>query len=386
MGNGQGPRRALVIDSLLGATVSVTVAVAITVDIGGSRGPDAVAYLFAVCLGALMLVRRQFPVLALTATAVGLLAYYAAGYPTIGLALPVAAALYSAAEAGRLSIAVATAGLLTLVSVGFRIREGEDPAYLLGVELASTFGLMAVAIALGGAVRATRLLRAEQERSARRAAEEREREARRRVEEERLRIARELHDVLAHTVAVVSVQADVATESIADDPEAARAALSVIRMASDEAVRDLQNTLSLLRDPHEADGRSPTGSIRHLDALAETMAGSGLAVEVKVEGEAPPLPAVVDTTAYRIVQESLTNALQHANASRVAVTLRYDDQRLRITVCDDGTGGADATAGTGRGIRGMRERASLLGGRVDVSSQPGAGFRVEASLPLEVRS
>jgi signal transduction histidine kinase len=383
---GQGRRRGVLTDVALGVTVSVAVAVAIAMDIGGDRSPDFVAYLFAVGLGALMFVRRRFPVPALVATAAGLLAYYAAGYPAIGLALPVAAALYSAAEAGKLAAAAAAATGLVLVSTTFRLREGDDPAYLLGFELASTVGLMVAAIALGAAVRATRLLRAEQRRTARQAAAEREWEARRRVEEERLRIARDLHDVLGHTIAVVSVQADVAAEALDDDPAAARAALAAIRFAGDEAVREVRTTLGLLRNPADVGDRAPTGSLRHLDPLVAATAESGLAVDLRTEGEPVGLPVVVDTTAYRIVQESLTNCLRHARASKAEVRLRYEPDRLDISIADDGRGIAlPEDRHIGRGIDGMRERATLLGGNVVVSSRPGAGFRVDASLPLEVR-
>ncbi|WP_253773336.1 sensor histidine kinase [Goodfellowiella coeruleoviolacea] len=385
MDEGQRWRRGGRADAVLGAAVSVVVATAISMDLGGDRQPDVVAYLFAAGLGALMLVRRQFPVLALVAAATGLLAYYAAGYPAIGLALPVAAALYSAAEAGKLVAATGTAAALLLVSTAFRLAEGDDPAYLLGFELASTVGLMLTAIALGAAVRATRLLRDEQRRAARQAAAEREREARRRVEQERLRIARDLHDVLGHTIAVVRVQAAVADEALADDPEAARAALGVIRLASDEAVRELRGTLGLLRGPDEPEARTPVGGLRHLDALVAATSRSGLPVRLRTLGEPVPLPVVVDTTAYRIVQEALTNCLRHARASSVQVDLRYLDDRLEISVTDDGQGLArPEQADTGRGIAGMRERASLLGGRVAVGSRPGTGCRVDASLPLAV--
>ncbi|MCA2224876.1 sensor histidine kinase [Nonomuraea aurantiaca] len=372
-------------DAALGVAVSAVVAVAVTMDLGGHRAPDAAAYAFVAGLGALMLVRRRFPVLALVATATGLLAYYAAGYPPIGLALPVAAALYSAAEAGRLMVASAVAAALVVVSTTFRLRDGEDPGYLLGFELASTLGLMVAAIALGAAVRATRLLRAEQRRSADLAAAEREREAGRRVQEERLRIARDLHDVLGHTIAVISVQADVAREALDGDPEAARSALAVIRRAGDDAIGELRGTLGLLRDQGGGEGRAPAASLRHLDTLVAAATAGGLAVELATEGEPAPLPAVVDGAACRIVQEALTNCLRHAGASRAELRLRYERDRLRVTVSDDGRG-ADLTAGpAGRGLTGMRERAALLGGRVVVTSRPGAGFRVEASLPLVAR-
>jgi signal transduction histidine kinase len=370
--------RQLLVDAAFGVTTSLLVAVTIAMDFGGDRGPDLMAYLFAGCLGALMFVRRRYPVLALTATAVGLLAYYAAGYPAIGLALPVAAALYSAAEAGRLAVAGATAAGLIVVSTYFRLRDGESADYLIGFELASTVGLMLSAIALGASVRATRLLRAEKRRTERQAAAEREWEAARRVEEERLRIARDLHDALGHTIAVISVQTSVATEALDDDPAEVRSALATIRLAGDEAVRELRTTLGLLTPDRS---RSPVGSLRHLDTLVAATAESGLLVHLRTSGTPGPLPMVVDTAAYRIVQESLTNCLRHARATTAEVLLRYEPDHLDVSVADDGVG---ATVTEGRGLTGMRQRAALLGGTVAVSSRPGAGFRVDASLPVAV--
>lgn len=360
--------RKLLIDAALGVTTSLFVAVTIAIDLGGNRAPDAMAYLFAVCLGALMFVRRQFPVLALAATAAGLLAYYVAGYPPIGLALPVAAALYSAAEAGKLVVASVIAVVLVVVSTYFRLREGDNPAYLLGFELASTIGLMVSAIALGATIRATHLLRAEKQRTARQA-----------VADERLRIARDLHDALGHTIAVISVQTSVATEALEDDDNAAvHSALATIRLSGDEAIRELRTTLGLLA-PHGS--RSPAGSLRHLDTLVAATVESGLPVTLRTEGTPAPLPMVVDTAAYRIVQESLTNCLRHARATAAEVLLRYRPDRLEVSVVDDGAG---ATVTEGRGLTGMRQRTALLGGTLAIRSRPGNGFRVDVSLPVEV--
>lgn len=379
-------RRALVGDAILGAAVFVVVAVAIAVDIGGERGPDLLAYLFAACLGALMLVRRRYPVLALVATAVGLVAYYTFGYPAIGLAIPVAAAMYSAAEAAKVRWAAGTAVALLVVSTIFRLAEGADPAYLFGLELATNVGLLAAAIALGDGVRVRRALRAEQEERARRAEVEREREAERRVREERLRIARDLHDVLAHTATVVTLQADVAAEALDDDPAAARAALATIRNTSDRAVHELRTTVRVLRDPGEAESRTPVGGLEQLATLVERTEDSGLPVTVRTTGEPVSLPLVVDSTAYRIVQEALTNALRHSGASHVDVDVAYEPGRLVLAISDDGRGMSAPIEDwdQGRGIRGMRERAQVLGGAVEVTATAGGGVRVEAWLPLEV--
>ena len=189
--------RALVVDIALGVLVFGVLATAITADLAASTQQPAAAYGFAVGLGALMLVRRRWPVATLLVTAAALLGYYALDFPPVGLAVPVAAALYSTAEAGGLRWAIGTAVGLVTVSTFFRVREGDDLAYLLGYEFAVTATLMAAVIALGDSVRSRRRWRAELRRQADAAQAEREQEAAHRVEHERLRIARELHDVLA---------------------------------------------------------------------------------------------------------------------------------------------------------------------------------------------
>lgn len=359
-----GISRDRLVDLALGLVVTVVVAVPIAFDVGGSRAPDAVAYVFALGLGALMLVRREYPVLALAATAVGIIGYYLADYPPFGMALPIAAALYSAAEQSKLRWAIGISAALVVISTVGRLREGDDPQALFLFELTSTVAIMAAAIILGDNVRMRKLWRADQERRERELAEEREREAASRIESERVRIARDLHDILAHTVAVVSLQADVATEALADDPRATRNALGAIRTASGEAMRELRTMLGVLRKGPDADPLEPAGSLRHLDKLVQLTAESGLQVDVRAEGTPRPLPALVDTTAFRIAQEALTNVLRHAEARQVEVRLTYHADRLEISVTDDGRGG-DGTSG-GQGLVGMRERAGLLGGTVVV--------------------
>lgn len=379
---GLGAVPPVVVDAAIGAAAAAVVAVAITVNLGRQSSPEPFAYLFALGLGLLMLVRRRYPVLALVATSAGLIAYYFGDYPPVGLAVPVAAALYSAAEQDRLRWAVGTSAGLVAVSTFFRVREGDDLFYLLGYELATTAAVMAAAIALGDGVLARRMYRAEHRRREVLLLAEREHEAAERVEQERLRIARDLHDVLAHTVAVVSIQSDVATEALDDEDDAAtRAALAAIRSASSEATRELRSTLAVLRRPADDEPVLPTGSLRHLDTVVSATTESGLPVDLRVEGKPEPLPAVVDTTAYRIVQESLTNALRHADADRVELVLRYSAERLEIRVTDDGHGGEP---GGGRGITGMRERAELVGGTVTAGDHPDGGFRVSAVLPVAV--
>ncbi|MEU8242603.1 histidine kinase [Actinoplanes missouriensis] len=355
-------RRDRLVDCTLGAVTAAVVAVAVTANLRGGAVP-ATGYLFAAGFGALMLVRRPYPVLALVATGVGLLGYYALALPPVGLALPVGAALYSAAEAGRLRWAIGTAVVLLAVSSAARSLGGEDARYLYAFELPTTVAVMAAAIVLGDGVRARRLWRAE-------VAQRLTREAERRVEAERVHLARDLHDVLAHTVSVVSLHADVADEALADgDTTAARTAVARIRAASGTAARELRGTLTALRG-------SPGAGLARLDELTD-------GVSVLIEGTARQLPAVTDATAYRIIQEALTNARRHAPAAPVTLILSYRPAELVVRVTNPAS--SPGAGGGGHGLRGMRERAALLGGRLTAGLAEGT-FVVEAFLPAEAHS
>jgi signal transduction histidine kinase len=219
---------------------------------------------------------------------------------------------------------------------------------------------------------------------------EHELEAKRRVEQERVHLARELHDVLAHTVSVIGLQAGVAAEAIEDDDRVAAArAVESIRGTSREAMRDLRAALGLLRGEARAgedDGRAPVGSVGHLEPLADTARATGLDVRLDLSTDLPPLTAAVDATVYRVVQESLTNVLRHSGAQHVVVRLARGDGYLDITVTDDGGGVADGSedgaVNGGHGIRGMRERVALVGGRLEAGPVPSGGFAVRVRLPL----
>ncbi|GII78028.1 two-component sensor histidine kinase [Sphaerisporangium rufum] len=370
-----------VVDAGIAAAVTAVIAVAVTADVGGRSAPPVAAYLFAVGCGALMLLRRRLPVAMLLVTATGLMVYYAAGLPPIGLAVPVAGALFSAAEAGRQWWAAGVATAMLALSGYFRLAEGDDPAYLFGLELTSELGLMVAMIALGDGLRSRRLLRAEMRHREARAAAEREEIAMRRMQEERLGIARELHDVLAHTVTVISLQASVGAEALPGDPVAARSSLEAIRQAGDEAMGELRATLGLLRRDAGAPTPEPPAGAAGLAALDRLIAATGaLPVTLRVSGRPAPLPHVVDATAYRVVQEALTNTLRHAGATRAWIDLDYR-AGLRITVTDDGRGGDPAAAGAGHGLRGMAERVELLGGMMHAGPRQGGGFQVQVTLP-----
>jgi signal transduction histidine kinase len=216
----------------------------------------------------------------------------------------------------------------------------------------------------------------------------REQESRRRADEERLRIARELHDVLAHSISVINVQSGVALHLMDEQPQQARIALAAINEASAEALREVRSVLSILRGTGEQPPRAPTAGLARLDELVSRAMSAGVVVSLKVHGGERPLPASIDLAAFRIVQESLTNIVRHAGAGTATVQLTYGDSELTVQIDDDGIGtaapvGVDNGGGTGNGIAGMRERASALGGELDAGPGANGGFRVRARLPLD---
>ena len=210
---------------------------------------------------------------------------------------------------------------------------------------------------------------------------ERDARARTAVAEERTRIARELHDVVAHAVSVIVLQARGARRALAHEPDETRAALDAIEATASQALTEMRRLLEMLRTDDEASALAPQPSLVHLDALAEQVREAGLPVEVAVEGERRDLPSGVDVSAYRIVQEALTNALKHAGPAHARVRVRYGADELELEIADTGAGSENGD-GAGHGLVGMRERASLFGGEVDAGPLPGGGFAVHARLPL----
>jgi signal transduction histidine kinase len=214
------------------------------------------------------------------------------------------------------------------------------------------------------------------------AAEQRAARAEHAVFEERVRIARELHDVVAHHVSMMGVQAGAARLVIDRDPEKAKDALSAIETSSRQAVAELHRLLGFLRQAGDRDDVAPRPGLGELPRLAASLRDSHLAVEVSIEGEARSLPPTVDVSAYRIVQEALTNTLKHSAASRADVHVRYWPDELEVEIVDDGRPNGGASPGSaGLGLIGMRERTALHGGRLDVGPVAGGGFAVKVRLP-----
>jgi signal transduction histidine kinase len=371
---------ALAVDAALTAAVAVANGFAIAAESeAGSKSPDALAYLLGVAIAAPLLVRRRWPLGMLLVSAVLLTAYHALDYPAIGLAVPLGVALFTAVLAGHLWEA-ATASLgLVLLGIGFRaLEEGESLVSVVGSGTVDDVALLVATMALAEMVRTRRAWLAEVHERLRRTEADREREAQRRVEQERLRIAQELHDVLAHTIAVIGVQAGVATEALTDSPADAQASLLAIRERTREALSELRATVGVLRERREGAPRSPAPRLAQLEELVGMAADAGVQVDVSVTGSARSLPAIVELAAYRIIQESLTNVIRHAGARRATVSIGYEPDAVMVRVDDDGRGSANGAAAVaeGHGLVGMRERAGAIGGRFEAGPAP---TRAEAS-------
>jgi signal transduction histidine kinase len=215
----------------------------------------------------------------------------------------------------------------------------------------------------------------------------REELARRAVAEERLRLARELHDVVAHAMSVIAVQSGVGAHVADSRPEEVGKALAAIETTSRAALTELRRLLGVLRQDSEVQASlTPVPGLANLDSLLAEVGKAGLAVRLRVEGTPLQLPAGVDLSAYRIVQEALTNVVKHAGPAHAQVTIGYRDQEVTVEVTDDGRGAvppaSDGRAGTGHGLIGMRERVGAFNGDLEVGPRPGGGFRVAARLPL----
>jgi signal transduction histidine kinase len=208
-----------------------------------------------------------------------------------------------------------------------------------------------------------------------------EADAERRVTEERLRIAREVHDVVAHAMVAINVQAGVAAYLVDHDTDQARESLLHIKRTSGDALADLRATLGVLRDPAQAGPVGPAAGLDDLDAVAGQLRAAGVDVTVDVD-TVGMVPTAVHSASYRIVQEALTNVLRHANAETVNVVVCADDGMLTIVIADDGSSTGQPTTGSGAGVRGMRERAEALGGTLHADPGADGGWRVEATLPL----
>jgi signal transduction histidine kinase len=313
----------------------------------------------------------------------------------VEMAAPYSLALYGSRRAQRASAVAAAVALLVLaLPVGLPSAQRGQAVTVLVVGV--------VAWLVGNTIRERRGRFVDLEDRAARLERERELEARRAVAEERLRIARELHDVVAHNLSVVVVQAQAAQRVLDRDTGRARAVIASIEGTGREALDEMRQLLGVLRGgvpdgPEDGAGGEfgPQPGLARLGELVEQVRAAGLPVTVHVEGTQRPLGAAADLSAFRIVQEALTNTLKHAGPASAEVLLSYGEHDLELTVSDDGRGaaaglsrdrdrGGTGPAGSGHGLVGMRERVALFGGELTAGPRPGGGYQIRARLPLEV--
>ena len=349
--------------------------------------PTPVVVAWAVALAAPLVLRRRWPLAVLAVTTLHFTRYWAVGqlneiasWVILGVAVYSAAAYANRRRRARW---VCGACLLWLIGSGVVLSARAGPIGAVEVAAIAMFDALPFLLAwpLGAMMRRLREYRAALEEQNRLLDQEREVNARRAVLEERVRIARELHDVVAHHVSVMGIQAGVARRLFDRDPDEAVAAIGSVETASRQAIADLQQLVGVLRRQEEGDDLAPQPSLRRLPELVEQMRRAGLPVELTTSGQPRRLPAGVELSAYRIIQEALTNTLKHAGPAHAGVTVRYGDASVEVEVVDDGQGPPSGRPRTGsKGLVGMRERVSLYGGRLDAGPRPGGGFRVHAVL------
>ncbi|GII97603.1 two-component sensor histidine kinase [Sinosporangium siamense] len=333
---------------------------------------DLLGYTLLAAGGLALAARRRAPITVLVVTGLCAVGYQAAGFDVPAVAYLFA--VYRAVRVGHRAVTVAASvvilALLPLAAMASGLHD-------TGEAFAQARGALELAwlIAAGAAGEALR----QAERRADEAERTREETARRRAGEERLHIARELHDSLTHQISVIKIQAEAAVHLALRRGEQVPEALLAIREAGREADRELRATLDVLRD----DGTSPPHGLDHVPELVERARATGLATRLTVGGERHDVPAMVDRTAYRIVQESLTNIARHAAAATASVRIDYHPHTLVIRVDDDGKATPDAVPVPGMGLLGMRERVTALGGRLRAEPRHEGGFTVHAELPVE---
>lgn len=341
------------------------------------RGPAVVNAIVVPAMALTLIWRRQRPLLVLAAVIAGV-AFLSLAYGTSetwSYIFITAIAVYSAAAHGSRPLVA-----LSLVAAGVVLADLRDPqihtfgdavwsSALLGLAfLAGLTGLAFHARSRAVEERAMRLEEQEDELAA--AAAERERE----------RIARELHDIVSHSLGVMVLQAGAAEQVVGNDPERARGVLRSIRATGQDAVAEMTTLLGLVRGESQP-SRTPQPSLGDLGQLVENTRDAGLPVELTIDGESRPLPAALELSAFRIVQEGLTNALKHSGRSPTRVALHYGERDLEIEIADEGEGSPNGR-GSRRGLAGIAERVAVFGGRLDAGPRPGGGWLLRATLPL----
>lgn len=375
--SGRVPRR----DAALALALAVFV---FTLARFGRRPGDTLEALGVAALCLPLLWRTRWPLGVLVAVACGAVLYLSIGRASNNFIPAMMLALYTATATGSRSRTVAIAcgalGFATVIVLIFSPDPGGTSREI--VAEASLFGL---GIAVGEAVRSHRALLGAMRERAERAERDQELQTRRQVDEERLRIARDVHDLVAHNIATISTQASVGAHIGHDDPSRAVEVLESIKTVSTRALEDLRHALGVVREETGGDSTAPAPSVHEVSELVEQARNSGLGVELRLEGSPVALPPALQIAVYRVVQEALTNVMRHAEGAAVEVQISSHATRVDVQVVNDGAGrpGSASVAGSRSGLVGMRERAESLGGSFEAVATANGGFRVRATLPLD---
>lgn len=366
-----------------GQAIAIALIVAIGSHDDGSHAYYG-AYAFAAGFGALLLLRHKFPVAVLMVAVLGVFIYYAADYPPIGMAVPVVGAFYGAAEKGRVVTAAGAGVVLLAVSLYFRMQGGETST-VLAYDIITNVALIGCAISLALAVRSRRAQRNQHRHLVALERKHQQDRASRQIQAARLQLARDIHDSVGHALTLVSVQARVAQEALGHDDTTVAQALHNVVSATATSLADLRSTLATLQADPGTTGHAPL-TLSGIKRTAQAARDAGLNVEVLIDVGDDTIPAPTASTALRIVQESVTNVLRHAQAEEVKVIVRAKDDDLYLRIADDGRGAGPQSSVEerrieGTGITGMRERAALIGGAITVEGGP-SGFTVNAVLPI----
>lgn len=350
--------------------------------------PSAADQIWIVLASLPVLLRRQVPGISLALAFAGLFGiaendggfYQAIPGPAVVCAYAVAS------RHGRwASLLAAAAG----APITLAILQIYSPHPLFSWPTAQNLALVPLPLALGLAAHDRRAYTAALVERAQTAERNQEETAMRRVSEERLRIARDVHDVVAHAMVTINVQAGVGAYLVHNDPDEAHTALRTIKQISGDSLADLRSMLGLLREPTSGEPGPPVQGVAAIDDLAESVRTAGMDLVVDIDPAARHLPTSVDTTAFRIVQESLTNTLRHAGPTKARITLTHEESQVRVEITDDGGTPAEtrlSASGSGNGLRGMRERAAAIGGSLTAGSRTGGGWQVVALLPTSEKS
>ena len=371
----------------LGLAVLSLLAVASGATDAGQSDPLSITLLLLETLPLIVRRRWPIPVLAVTLTATALHASLVQGQ-VVNESLGALVALFTVAERYPRRVAIIAAGAVAATFLGVIVGKAGTQVAVAGT--IQTMLSVVIVLALGDWARTRRQYAAAIEENARLQESEREERSRRAVEVERERIARELHDIVTHHVSVIVIQAGAGLTALDRRPERVRTSLEAIDRMSREALTDMRRMLGMIGDapgtPSSGDkARSPLPRLERLGELIEEVRAAGLPVELSLDGERRRLDAGIELSAYRIVQEALTNALKHARGARARVRLAYEPRAIEIEVTDQGGSGdrdLGEAGGGGRGLIGMRERVALYGGEFEAGPTP-TGFRVRARLPVE---